>query len=135
MSHPFFKNHGPLLISEILKYLNNIPAGNSYLKAASYLCHHSNMSEFRTFILNKSKLVLQEDSGIPYRFFPKEKWGIKLYGKYVKPFRIFTDKLYVQENLRNDFNDPSMTHPLPFRLGYHSSTRNDNLMLAVLKQQ
>ena len=22
MSHPFFKNHGPLLISEILKYLN-----------------------------------------------------------------------------------------------------------------
>ena len=118
---------------EILNYLNNIPSGNSYLKAASYLCHHSYMTKFRTFILNKSKLVLQEDSGIPYKFFPKEKWGIKLYGKYVNPYRIFTDKIYVQENLRNDFKNPNLTNPLPFRLGYHSGTRNDNLMLAVLK--
>ena len=82
---------------------------------------------------NASKLILQEDSGIPYNFFPKENWNIKLYGQYVNPFKIFTDKIYVQENLRSDFKIPEMTTPLPFRLGYHSGTRTDNLMLAIQK--
>ena len=118
---------------EIKKYLEKIPEGNSYLKAASYLCHHAFMSDIRTLVVKKSKLVLQEDSGIPYRFFPKESWNIKLFGKYVNPFKIFTDKIYVQENLRSDFDIPEMTNPLPFRLGYHSGSRSDNLMLAIQK--
>ena len=118
---------------EIKKYLEKIPEGNSYLKAASYLCHHSFMSDIRALVVKKSKLILQEDSGIPYRFFPKESWEIKLFGKYVNPFKIFTDKIYVQENLRSDFDIPEMTNPLPFRLGYHSGSRSDNLMLAIQK--
>jgi hypothetical protein len=118
---------------EITKFLEKIPEGNSYLKAASYLCHHSFMSNIRTLVVRKSKLILQEDSGIPYNFFPKENWNIKLYGQYVNPFKIFTDKIYVQENLRSDFKIPEMTNPLPFRLGYHSGTRTDNLMLAIQK--
>lgn len=118
---------------EILKYLEKIPEGNSYLKAASYLCHHAFMSKIRSFVVKKSKLVLQEDSGIPYKFFPKDKWNIKLFGKYVNPFKIFTDKIYVQENLRIDFDDSEMTNQLPFRLGYHSGSRSDNLMLAIQK--
>jgi hypothetical protein len=118
---------------EILKFLEKIPDGNSYLKAASYLCHHSFMSNIRSLIVRKSKLVLQEDSGIPYKFFLKEKWNIKLFGEYVNPFKIFTDTIYIQENLRNDFDISGMTNPLPFRLGYHSGTRTDNLMLAIQK--
>ena len=118
---------------EILKYLNKIPTGNTYLKAASYLCHHSYMQKVRTVFLKKSNLVLQEDSGIPYKFFPKNEWEIKLYGKYVNPYKIFTDKIYIQENLRSDFKDTTMTSLLPFKLGYHSGSRNDNLMLAIRK--
>ena len=126
-------NHAMNNSPEIKKYLERIPDGNSYLKAASYLCHHAFMSDIRTLIVKKSKLILQEDSGIPYRFFPKESWKIKLFGKYVNPYKIFTDKIYVQENLRSDFKIPEMANPLPFRLGYHSGSRSDNLILAIQK--
>ena len=35
----------------------------------------------RDFLLTHSKLILQDDSGIPFRFFEPEKWDIHLYAK------------------------------------------------------
>ena len=128
-------NNGIKKHPELLNYFKRIPIGISYLKAASYLCHHEWMSEIRSIILKKSNAVLEEDTGIPYRFFPKDLWKIKLYGVYVNPVPLFTDKRYVQPELKKDFNDTNMVSLLPFRLGYHSLSGNDNLILAIRKTQ
>ena len=61
----------------------------SLLKAASYLMHSNNFSQVRDFLLTHSKVILQEDSGIPYRYFAKDKWDIRLYGHYIGPINRF----------------------------------------------
>ena len=45
----------------------------------------------RDFLLAQSKLILQDESGIPYRFIEPEKWDIKIYAKdrdLTKPVRL-----------------------------------------------
>ena len=69
----------------------------SLLKAASYLMHAKNFSQVRDFLLTHSKVILQDDSGIPCRFFDKHKWDIRYCGQYVGPIERF--KKYPQPDL------------------------------------
>ncbi|MFA5782490.1 MAG: hypothetical protein WC868_09500, partial [Bacteroidales bacterium] len=62
----------------------------TFLKSASYLLHNQLFVFVRNIILSKSKALLQDDSGIAYRFFDKTKWNIQLYGTYEKPISVFS---------------------------------------------
>ena len=62
----------------------------TFLKSASYLLHNQLFGFVRNIILNKSKALLQDDSGIAYRFFDKTKWDIQPYGIYERPIRVFS---------------------------------------------
>ncbi len=75
-------------------YLSELPPSFSYLKAASYLMHSDNFKSIRSLIFDVSSTILQDDSGIAYRYFDKLKWNIKLYGKYSKPKNEFA---YINE--------------------------------------
>ena len=85
------------------------------LKAASYLMHSNNFSQVRDFLLAHSKIILQDDSGIPYRFFSKDKWNIRHCGRYVGPINRF--KEYPQPDLAKE-NAASKPAPLEFSFGY-----------------
>ncbi|MCQ2189555.1 MAG: hypothetical protein MJZ00_06560 [Paludibacteraceae bacterium] len=89
----------------------------TYLKAASYLLHEAYFSKMRNIILDYSFAVLEDDSGIPYRFF-KDNWDVQLYGKYVKPINIFKPKTY-QTDLEEVYDTCSSIKPLPIRIGYN----------------
>jgi len=43
----------------------------SYFKATSYMTHKAQFSMIRDQVLAKSDAILQDDSGIPYRFFQR----------------------------------------------------------------
>lgn len=113
-----------------IRFCEKQGAGLSFLKAASYLIHENGFSEVRDFILSHSKLILQDDSGIPRRFFDDSKWNIRYCGNYVGPIEVF--KKYWQPDLANDYAHTSPV-PLDFGFGYEWQPSRSTLIIAVRK--
>ena len=112
------------------KYLDKLPVCYTYLKAASYLMHGSEYSIIRNTVFEKSRTILQDDSGIAFRLFDKSVWNIKLYGKYQRPGSEFS---WINEkDLAAALKDPSVK-PVPFTLGYNWRTHAINMLYAVKK--
>ncbi len=108
-------------------YIKNLGGFNTYLKASSYLMHNASFSMIRTNILDQTKYLLQDDSGIPYRFFnDKNKWNASFYGVYVPPIHLFEN--YMQPDLKTAYQDSTAnTKPINFGIGYNF--KQSNLML------
>jgi hypothetical protein len=113
-----------------MKFSEQQGNGVSLLKAASYLMHSDNFSQVRDFLLTHSKVILQEDSGIPYRYFAKNKWDIRFYGHYIGPINRFLKN--GQLDLAKDAN---ASHPaaLPFSFGYQWKPSQSAIMIATPK--
>lgn len=113
---------------ELLAFFDKIEAPVcSYVKSASYLMHKDAFSTIRNTLLSKSKYHLQDDSGIPYRFFDQKVWNVKLFGTYEKPIKLFQK---CQENdLACAYKD-STIKKLNFRIGYAGKS---NLLFATKK--
>jgi hypothetical protein len=112
-----------------LSWLRDLGPGASYLKAASYLLPLDAFSETRNFLLNTSELILQDDSGIPYRDFKTGEWRIQLFGIYTDPLPIF--KLRRDPDLEAAYGTTYFKGPLPFGAGYHVNAEDANLLLAT----
>lgn len=116
-------------------YIASLPQSNLYLKAASYLCHHTSFEQACTLFRDRAVVSLQEDSGLPLRYYPPTDWERVFFGQYRDPVSVFTDPLYRQNGaLKRAYSQTDQVHELPFRLGYHASARADNLMLAIRRE-
>ena len=115
--------------SSVLTWTGGFGPGNVYLKAASYLMHEPYFSRIRSFLLTKGEAVLQDDSGIPFRYFQDGNWRCWLFGKYSGTLDIF--KQYHQPDLAGFFASPGAAVELPFGTGYKWRQGESNLMLAV----
>lgn len=113
-----------------MKFCEQQGNGVSLLKAASYLMHSDNFSQVRDYLLTHSKVILQEDSGIPYRYFAKNKWDIRFYGHYIGPINRFLK--HGQLDLAKDAN-ASHPAPLPFSFGYQWKPSQSAIMIATPK--
>jgi hypothetical protein len=109
------------------KFCEQQGQGVTLLKAASYLMHSGNFSKVRGYLLAHSKVILQDDSGIPYRFFTNNKWNVRFYGKYLGPINRFLKNK--QPDLAMD-NAASNPPPLPFSFGYQWQPSRSSLMVA-----
>jgi hypothetical protein len=116
----------------LLKWASSFGAANVYLKAASYLLHEASFSRIRSFLLNQAASVLQDDSGIPVRFFRIGDWRFWLFGSYSGTLDIFAK--YYQSDLQAAFATPGVALPLPFGTGYKWRLGESNLLLAVKQQ-
>jgi len=99
----------------------------TYIKAASYLMHKKYFTAIRQTVLAKSRAILQDDSGIPYRFFDPSVWTVALYGQYTQPIDMF--KEYFEADLKAAYGLGAK--PVGFRLGYGAQS---NLLFAVRKK-
>lgn len=115
------------------KFLDRMGGFNAYAKSASYLMHYDEFSVPRNQILRKAKLLLQDDTGIAFRFIDTTKWNVHLYGKYVAPVKDFSKYLYQKDLLARYTKDSSHVKALSFELGYHWGSKKNNLMLFVRK--
>ena len=114
----------------LLLFLQSLKPTVAYFKAASYLPHHDDFKLIRDTILDVSAAVLEDDSGIPYKYFDKTKWDFQLYGKYDHPYGGFHKM--AQPTLKADILKPE-AKPLDFPIGYGYRAIPSNLILAVKK--
>jgi hypothetical protein len=114
-------------VSGLLKFCADLGHADSFVKSASYLMHLDYFSGIRDFLLTHSDAILQDDSGVPVRFFKQEDWKLQPFGNYVQPLSIFP-RTY-QPMLTQLFRKGST--PIDFGFGYHWRPRQSNLLLAV----
>jgi hypothetical protein len=112
----------------LLQFAKSLGQGDSFVKSASYLMHNANFSQVRHFLLENSKVILQDDSGIPARLFDPAKWELRPYGRYVQPIPIF-EGMY-QQRLA-ELHQRSPPRPLDFGIGYRWYPNESNLLLAI----
>ncbi len=104
--------------------------GATFIKSASFLMHKSYFSKIRSLILDVSPIVLEDDSGIPYKNFDLNLWQPKFYGAYFQPIPLFAN--FNQPNLTAAYKELGAT-PLAFAIGYRSSKTNSSLLLMTRK--
>jgi hypothetical protein len=109
-----------------LAYLSRLKGTTTLLKATSYMTHKPEFSLIRDQILAGSAAILQDDSGIPYRYFQTGAWKVQLYGDYRRPYGSF--RWLEQPDLRRAY-DSAGTKPLSVRVGYGYSKIASNLLL------
>lgn len=118
--------------TDFTKYLKSANIKSTYLKSASYLMHRETFSTIRNLILDESECVLQDDSGMPIKFFDPAKWDLTFYGNYAFPISLFASRH--QPDLKQVYLDggPNVK-PLPFGIGYQYVKGTSNLMKAIKK--
>ncbi|CAN1210541.1 hypothetical protein TUMEXPCC7403_10120 [Tumidithrix helvetica PCC 7403] len=109
----------------------NLKESITYTKAASYLMHYENFSQIRDLVLAKSSAILQDDSGMPVRFFEPKQWNLQFYGTYTGPIALFAKEY--QDDLRQIYETGSNVKALNFGIGYKYGLNESNLMLATKK--
>jgi hypothetical protein len=113
----------------LVAYLERHAPFTTLLKSASYLLHDRQFSKVRGLVLAGSRAVLQDDTGVPYRFFDKAAWRVRLYGRYSPPVKDFN--YGNQPDLEQAYRDSAAVRDLPFSFGYHWRQGTASVMLAV----
>ncbi len=113
-------------------FVKKLGTFTTYLKAASYLMHNdAEFSNIRNSVLTQSRYIIQDDSGIPFRFFSPKTWEVSIYGYYDKPINLFANKL--QPDLAEAYNDSTKVQNLGFGIGYRHHKGKSNMMIAKRK--
>lgn len=112
-------------------WLSTQAKGSAYLKAASFLMHNDWFSKVRNHLLEYSDQIVEDDSGIPYRFFDPSQWEAHLYGVYTGPIDLF--KPDYQADLAAAYQGAAK--PLPFGTGYKWRRGESNLMRFVRRDR
>ncbi|MFZ1102128.1 MAG: hypothetical protein WAN86_04650 [Hyphomicrobiaceae bacterium] len=120
-------SNGGVARSGFLKFCEQLGVAEIFIKSASYLLHSGNFSAVRTFLLDRAATVVQDDSGIPMRFFSASGWKLQPFGRYVGPISIFAGRY--QRGLSELFR--KMNPPrLEFGMGYRWRPHESNVLLA-----
>lgn len=112
-----------------LSFLRELAPFNTFMKSASYVMFDNKVSAARQFVLDHSRSIVQEDSGIPLKHFEPSLWNLRFYGRYIKPVSAFSEKH--QEALASVYKADKKIKPLPFGFGYYFNPGESNLMFAV----
>ncbi|RZK16997.1 MAG: hypothetical protein EOO56_18810 [Hymenobacter sp.] len=112
-----------------LAYVRTLGPLTTYVKSATYLMHKSYFSKIRNLVLERSNYLLQDDSGIAMKYFPKSNWQFTYYGTYRRPINLFA-KQYQPELTAAYHDSLHRARPLPFGTGYNWRQTDSNLLLA-----
>ena len=111
-----------------LEWVGQHRPASALLKSASYLLHDNQFEKTRNMILAAADYVVQDDTGIPYRFLHQAPWQIRLYGRYNKPIKSL--RYGYQPDLEGAYKEKSDLAELPFPFGYHWRGKQSGLMIA-----
>ena len=113
--------------SGFLKFCDTFGLADSFIKSASYLLHSDNFSTIRSYIVDHSDVVVEDDSGIPVRFFKPDEWQLMAFGNYVAPLGIFP---HTYQPMLHDLYR-KRTAALDFGIGYRWRPSESNVLLAI----
>jgi hypothetical protein len=113
--------------SGFLKFCDTFGLADSFIKSASYLLHADNFSTIRSYIVDHSDVVVEDDSGVPVRFFKPDEWQLMAFGNYVAPLGIFP---HTYQPMLHDLYR-KRTAALDFGIGYRWRSSESNVLLAI----
>jgi len=113
---------------EFLPFLKQFKPSMTFIKSASYLLHGKEFAGTRKALLEASEVVIQDDTGIPYRFLRAREFDIRLFGRYSPPIADFP--YAYQNDLAAAYEEASDVPALPFSFGYHWRQGEAALILA-----
>jgi len=87
------------------------------VKSASYLLHDRQFLQVREALLSTADMVVQDDTGVPYRVLREGGWHVQLFGEYRKPLPALA--YGYQRDLQASFLKNGNPTRLPFPFGYH----------------
>lgn len=111
---------------------NKLGTSTTFVKSASFLMHMKEFGWMRNAILNVSRVVLQDDSGVPYKYYKQKDWSQKLYGQYVGPYGV-SFAAFKQQELNKAY-DSMPLQLLDFNFGYGYAKIPSHLMLFIRKE-
>jgi len=117
--------------SGFMEFLKKLGTVDSFMKSASYLLHRPYFTEVRNFVLENSVHHLQDDTGIPLKFFSEKNWERLPFGNYARPISIFSNRY--QPDMRKLFSTDKRKK-LDFGIGYKWRPGDSNLLLAIKKE-
>ena len=120
-------------VDNFFKWVSSFGEHHTMLKAASYLNSRDYFKKTRNYILNSSNLIVQDDSGIPYKYFINGKWNINLFGVYKRVIPLFSSR--IQPDMVSAYKDTTklVTSKLPFGIGYNTAFGETNLQVFYKK--
>ncbi len=118
-------SNGGVKKSTFLAFCAKQGTAGSLVKSASYLLHNRGFSKVREFLMRQSLVIVQDDTGIPLRYFKREEWMLRAFGRYVAPIPVF--KGNYQSPMAKFF---AKAERLNFRMGYHTGSGRTNVLVA-----
>jgi hypothetical protein len=114
---------------DFLPFLAQFKGSHTFLKSASYLLHGNEFAGTRAALLEVSDLLVQDDTGIPYRYLKERGYEVRLFGRYARPIRDF--KYGYQRDLAAAYRTGGGSiAELPFPFGYHWQDGRSGMMVA-----
>lgn len=114
------------------RFLLALGQPDTLIKSAQFIMHWPGMVDLRNQILETSRSILQDDTGVPFKFLKAPQWDVRLFGKYSAPDKPF--KTWYQKDLAKAFDDPAKVTALGMQIGYGAWRRPSSLILAVRSQ-
>jgi len=113
----------------LLTFVRSLGPANGFLKSASFILHDREFATIRSVLLETCAAIVEDDSGVPLRAFPKGEWDPTCFGKYMAPRDPF-EKHYQRDLDKACAEQPP--RPLPFMIGYRKL--NDTFLLLATKK-
>jgi hypothetical protein len=104
----------------------------TFIKSASFLMHMKEFNWMRNTVLDISRAVLQDDSGVPYKYYLAARWNQILYGQYIGPYGE-SFAAFKQPDLNKAYNNIPL-QLLEFNFGYGYAKIPSHLMLFIRKE-
>jgi len=123
-------NYGLTHSPKYHSYLKKQKPFHTYMKSASYILFNTKFSVERNFILSNAKDILQDDSGIQYKYLNKY-FNVLLYGDYTQTTKTF--KWAFQKDLSLDLATKKAGN-LNFKIGYNRWL-NETVLLYATKDK
>ncbi|MFO1437984.1 MAG: hypothetical protein U1F81_06635 [Verrucomicrobiaceae bacterium] len=115
-----------------IRFCEALGAPNGFTKSASYLMHLEEFDRVRDLLLAKCSTLLQDDTGVMWKDFPREIWTLKAYGWYPGPIARFKEKY--QADLAAVYKAGDVP-PIPFGIGYNWRPKMSTLIFAQAKRE
>jgi hypothetical protein len=110
-----------------LAYLKAKPELAAMTKAASYLLWKPEFDKLRSLLLQKMKVMVSDDTGIPPRYAKPAGFTQTMYGTYTGAFFAWA-RGEVEKEMIEAWKNPA-EKTLPFRFGYYDNRRTPHLMI------
>ena len=113
-----------------INYLKQRGKVVSFFKAASYLMYKDYFSDITNVVLDQSKIILQDDSGMPLSTMKTGGFDAEVLGEYTKTIGLFSN--YFQKDMRAEY-EAKKPAKLPFTIGYNAEFGECNMQLGTKK--